>query len=147
MTDKYTPAAIAEMEKRAARYEYLRKMTPAEFTELYTQNLKTGVPFDDLVDAARAVQAYIDTPPAAHPALGTEAWFANLNPKERAAAREFVAKRHKVYTFETDETGRLVWAVAFVDTDFWADAFEDKKAAEDYAMAWNNASPASSAAI
>jgi len=147
MTNKYTPAALAEMERRAARYEYVRKMSPAEFAELYAQNLKTGVPFDDLVDAGIAVQAYVNTPKVAHPALGTEAWFALLEPELRPAAREFVANRHKVYTFQTDETGSMVWAVAFVNTDFWTDSFEDKKAAEDYAMAWNNASPASSAAF
>ena len=32
------------------RYEKLRKLNPRQFAELYEANLKTGKPFDELVD-------------------------------------------------------------------------------------------------
>lgn len=36
-----------------ARYEYVRRLNAAQFAELYRRNITEGVPFDDLIDAAR----------------------------------------------------------------------------------------------
>jgi len=41
---------MREAHRAAARYEVLRKLNPAQFKEIYEQNIKTGVPFDDLID-------------------------------------------------------------------------------------------------
>lgn len=38
------------LEKDNLRYEKLRKLNPRQFAELYNINLKTGKPFDELVD-------------------------------------------------------------------------------------------------
>lgn len=35
---------------QARRYEKVRRMTAAQFAELWRRNLEEGVPFDDLVD-------------------------------------------------------------------------------------------------
>lgn len=32
------------------RYEKIRKLSDAQFSELYKKNITTGIPFDDLVD-------------------------------------------------------------------------------------------------
>lgn len=32
------------------RYEKIRKLSAAQFSELYKKNITTGIPFDDLVD-------------------------------------------------------------------------------------------------
>lgn len=32
------------------RYEKIRKLSVAQFSELYKKNITTGIPFDDLVD-------------------------------------------------------------------------------------------------
>lgn len=50
-------AKIKELAIGHARYEYLRKLNPRQFTELYQQNISTAVPFDTLVDEARAPTA------------------------------------------------------------------------------------------
>ena len=36
--------------RNARRYEIVRKLSPREFLELVTENIRTGKPFDDLVD-------------------------------------------------------------------------------------------------
>jgi len=36
--------------KSHARYEIVRKLNVQQFAELYQKNIKTGIPFDDLVD-------------------------------------------------------------------------------------------------
>lgn len=38
------------LEIQSNRYEALRKLTPAQFTELYKMNISTGIHFDTLVD-------------------------------------------------------------------------------------------------
>lgn len=40
----------AEIRKKAELYEKLRRMNPREFTELYRNNIETGVLFDELVE-------------------------------------------------------------------------------------------------
>lgn len=32
------------------RYEKVRKLNPRQFKEIYEENIKTGVPFDELID-------------------------------------------------------------------------------------------------
>ena len=43
-------AKLAEIEKKAALYEKLRRMNPREFAELHKKNIETGVAFDELVE-------------------------------------------------------------------------------------------------
>lgn len=44
--------AVDARDAAAARYEYVRKLNPRQFTELYIRNLNGQGAFDDLVDAA-----------------------------------------------------------------------------------------------
>ena len=44
--------AIKELTIAAKRYETVRRMTPAQFTELFRVNVHQGINFDDLVDNA-----------------------------------------------------------------------------------------------
>ncbi|NOR65414.1 MAG: hypothetical protein GQ468_05290 [Candidatus Scalindua sp.] len=33
-----------------ARYEYIRRLNPRDFSSIYTLNIKTSEPFDDIID-------------------------------------------------------------------------------------------------
>ena len=41
---------LAELRLAQERYEKVRKMTAARFGDIWIRNLRTGKPFDDLVD-------------------------------------------------------------------------------------------------
>jgi hypothetical protein len=43
---------LRDLQQQAARYEFIRTLTPAEFATLYAQNLKGRGTFDELVDEA-----------------------------------------------------------------------------------------------
>ena len=43
---------VKELEKQAARYEYVRKLSADGFKSLLLKNITTGVHFDTLVDIA-----------------------------------------------------------------------------------------------
>lgn len=48
------PAVIAELERQSAgnaRYEYLRSMTPRQYSEFHAEWMRSGIRFDDYVDA------------------------------------------------------------------------------------------------
>jgi hypothetical protein len=49
-TDAHMLYALREMRLAAMRYEKVRKLNPAQFNAIYDENLKTSVPFDDLID-------------------------------------------------------------------------------------------------
>lgn len=129
----------------AARYEYVRTLSPVQFAEIFQLNIKTGRPFDDIIDERRAlVGAVASTQPPvnAAPAIGSEGWFNLFGPDAmdntvRAAAVRFVKELRPVLVIHTDENGEWVWAVAFESTDFWANSFPSKPEAEAYAAAWN----------
>lgn len=42
--------AVEVFNKNTLRYEFIRKLTPAQFAEIYDINIKTGVHFDHLID-------------------------------------------------------------------------------------------------
>lgn len=44
---------MAEFKRGYDRYEYVRKLTPVTFHELWMKNIETGQEFDSLVDEAR----------------------------------------------------------------------------------------------
>jgi hypothetical protein len=44
------PENIEELKRGYIRYEVVRRLNPNEFSRLYEWNLKSGVPFDDLID-------------------------------------------------------------------------------------------------
>ncbi len=44
------PLMIERLKKGHDRYEKLRKLNVPQFQELYAKNIRTGIPFDDLVD-------------------------------------------------------------------------------------------------
>lgn len=48
---------MTNLEKNAARYEFVRRMTPQQFQSLWQENIKTGRHFDDLVDEAMTQSA------------------------------------------------------------------------------------------
>lgn len=48
-----TPEAV----RAAARYELVRTLSPRDFSAMWTENLQTGKPFDDLVDEKIAERA------------------------------------------------------------------------------------------
>lgn len=33
-----------------ARYEFIRRLNPRDFSSIYTTNIKTSEPFDDIID-------------------------------------------------------------------------------------------------
>lgn len=85
---------------------------------------------------------------AAHPAIGTDGWFADFG-KQIHEARRLVAEKRPVVVTHANadeiETGDH-WVVYFENSDdFWAEAFSiekysyhaAKKAADKYAAAWN----------
>lgn len=39
------------------RYEFVRRLNPRQFAELYQRNISENIPFDELVDAARIYKA------------------------------------------------------------------------------------------
>jgi hypothetical protein len=41
---------LREMRLAAMRYEKVRRLNVQEFSDVFLENLKTGVPFDDLID-------------------------------------------------------------------------------------------------
>jgi hypothetical protein len=41
---------IKELRLAAKRYETARKMNPTEWKELWEMNVRTGIPFDELID-------------------------------------------------------------------------------------------------
>lgn len=41
---------LMDYAKGYLRYETLRRLNPRQFTDLYMENIRTGVPFDTLVD-------------------------------------------------------------------------------------------------
>lgn len=45
-------AMLSESDLGAKRYEFVRRLNPREFAELYDKNIKTGVHFDELVSQA-----------------------------------------------------------------------------------------------
>jgi hypothetical protein len=47
---KFVPIDLG-MEKDALRYRKVRKMNARQFADLFAENIKGGVPFDDLIDA------------------------------------------------------------------------------------------------
>lgn len=138
------PAPVSAHETAAAlnalRYEHVRKMSAWAFTELYEKNLRTGVPFDTLVDEMRAAAAAHRGSAAAllnlHPALGSDAWFKLFGGDVEKRARLYVNAKTPVNVFESTDAGQAQWVVAFADTDFWADAFDEKAMADQYAAAW-----------
>ena len=59
-----SPPSVSDLERENAmllvgnaRYEYVRRLNAAQFAELYRRNITEGVPFDDLIDAARKESA------------------------------------------------------------------------------------------
>lgn len=46
-------AEVEGMRVAAKRYETVRRMNVITFREVYKRNIKEGMPFDDLIDAAR----------------------------------------------------------------------------------------------
>ena len=42
----------AKIDEFRLRYDFLRSLIPIDFKDLWIKNLETGIPFDDLVDAA-----------------------------------------------------------------------------------------------
>lgn len=139
-----TPVPVSAAESatalNAGRYEHVRKMSAWAFTELYEKNLRTGVPFDTLVDELReAVAAHRAAAPALlgmHPPLGSDAWFKLFGGDVEKRARQYVNTKTPVNVFESTDAGPAQWVVAFAFTDFWADAFEEKATADQYAAAW-----------
>lgn len=124
----------------ALRYEHVRKMSAWAFTELYEKNLRTGVPFDTLVDDLRAAAAAQSVLVPAllklHPPLGSDAWFKLFGGDVEKRARLYIEAKTPVNVFESTDAGSAQWVVAFADTDFWADAFDEKATADQYAAAW-----------
>lgn len=131
------PAPSTELAKSASRYEHLRTLSPVEFAALFQKNLQTGVPFDQLVDESMAGRAVPAFPDIKHPLLGSEAWFEALDSSARESAVKYVTAHHRVEVQRTNESGPWLWVVAFVGTDFWADAFDQQDLAEAFAFAWN----------
>ena len=43
-----------ELRKYKSRYEFVRKLNAREFTEIYSKNVRTGIPFDYIIDEAIA---------------------------------------------------------------------------------------------
>lgn len=127
----------------AARYEYVRQLSPVQFAEIFQENLKTGRPFDDLIDDRRTPDRDATVPAiAVHSPIGSEDWFNALVPSAKTFANQLVSEKRRVSITYTDETGEWVWAVYFDATDFWADAFDTEAKAIAYAAAWNDMCPA-----
>lgn len=47
-----TRSAVADLQLANARYEYVRKLSPVKFADLYLRNIQGHGTFDDLVDQA-----------------------------------------------------------------------------------------------
>jgi hypothetical protein len=130
----------------AARYEYVRTLSPVQFADIFRENLTTGRPFDDLVDERRTAAlagAESSAPVEAAPPIGSEAWF-NLfdeGTPVRSAAERYIRANHPVEVVHSDETGEWVYAVQFTRTDFWAHTFPAMPEAEAYAAVWNAQCP------
>jgi hypothetical protein len=144
-TSMAAPGESAEaVASNAGRYEHVRKMSPRDFSDLYAANLKTGVHFDQLVDEQRAaaggtaVARAGEVSASEHPPLGSMLWFSQFAGAVLKSAQAYVNTKHPVTVYASTDAGPLQWVVAFVNSDFWADAFEDKASAEAYAAAWNN---------
>lgn len=43
---------VEQLKKSATRYEYLRKLDPNKFSNIWQKNITTGIPFDTLVNEA-----------------------------------------------------------------------------------------------
>jgi len=133
-------APAGDVVQRAARYEHLRTLSPVQFAALFQKNLQTGVPFDQLVDEDMGSRPVTAFPDIKHPLLGSEAWFAALGPSAIGNAVKYVSAHHRVEVQHTNDSGPWLWVVAFVGTDFWADAFDQQDLAEAFAFAWNEMS-------
>jgi hypothetical protein len=125
----------------AARYEFVRTLSPVQFAEIFKLNLTTGQPFDDIIDERRkavdrakedALAEYLSQQP-----IGSPEWFAAFSGDVLESAKAYVREKHPVKVYESDETGEMVWAVAFAGTDFWANAFKTQADADAYAAPWN----------
>lgn len=134
-------AAAQPLDTNASRYEHVRQMSPRVFAELCERNLRTGVHFDQLVDEHRAAAAKESEvqakQPGEHPPLGSMLWLTFFAGAPGKRAQEYVDMKHPVVVFDSTDAGPLQWVVAFKDSDFWADAFNDKASADTYAEAWN----------
>jgi len=49
-TDTHMLYALREMRLAAIRYEKVRRLNVQEFSDVFLENLKTGIPFDELID-------------------------------------------------------------------------------------------------
>jgi hypothetical protein len=57
MTGYAKGRAVAERDaKDAARYRYVRRLSPRAFSDLYFMNISSSKPFDELIDAAMSAE-------------------------------------------------------------------------------------------
>lgn len=92
-------------EKNVERYEYVRRLNPVQFAELWTENIKTGVQFDTLVDNAIALEKESSNKPdktALKKDENHENLLADLN-----AVRESAREVHSVIGWARGQFGSL----------------------------------------
>ena len=70
-------------------------------------------------------------------AIGSAEWLASFTDFDRPYAEKYVSEKRRVRCYYNDENGSWVWAVAFIDTEFWASSFSDEATAQAQALAWN----------